>query len=239
MAIEHGTAFAARDADGATIGFGCHSVNRAGVDRPDGHRPDVAARRRRLGASSRAVAPTSTRAGTPTGEIAWVSNLRFYGKCGATVSRVFQGGQLAADLTDGRYSGRSSATERQVRAPAVSGRNCSSVPKSPAIFTWPRMNPTRQVERAVVQRLPRRRASTVNVMSAGSARCPSPALDDTRSPSTSRPAARLFLLARGDDELDDASASGTVDARARMPANRSSSNSPSRHAGVDERARER
>jgi ribosomal protein S18 acetylase RimI-like enzyme len=32
--------------------------------------------------------------GTATGEIAWVSNLRFYGKCGATVSRVFQGGRL-------------------------------------------------------------------------------------------------------------------------------------------------
>ena len=33
--------------------------------------------------------------GHATGEIAWVSNLRFYGKCGATVSRVFQGGHLA------------------------------------------------------------------------------------------------------------------------------------------------
>jgi hypothetical protein len=32
--------------------------------------------------------------GVTTGEIAWVSNLRFYGKCGATVSRVFQGGRL-------------------------------------------------------------------------------------------------------------------------------------------------
>jgi hypothetical protein len=32
--------------------------------------------------------------GVDTGEIAWVSNLRFYGKCGATVSRVFQGGRL-------------------------------------------------------------------------------------------------------------------------------------------------
>jgi hypothetical protein len=29
-----------------------------------------------------------------TGEIAWVSNLRFYGKCGARVSRVFLGGKL-------------------------------------------------------------------------------------------------------------------------------------------------
>ena len=32
--------------------------------------------------------------GCTTGEIAWVSNLRFYGKCGAQVSRVFLGGKL-------------------------------------------------------------------------------------------------------------------------------------------------
>jgi hypothetical protein len=32
--------------------------------------------------------------GIPTGEISWVSNLRFYGKCGAWVSRVFEGGRL-------------------------------------------------------------------------------------------------------------------------------------------------
>jgi predicted N-acetyltransferase YhbS len=31
--------------------------------------------------------------GAPTGEISWVSNLRFYGKCGARVSRVFLGGR--------------------------------------------------------------------------------------------------------------------------------------------------
>jgi hypothetical protein len=33
--------------------------------------------------------------GHAAGEIAWISNLRFYGKCGATVSRVFQGGHRA------------------------------------------------------------------------------------------------------------------------------------------------
>ena len=31
--------------------------------------------------------------GAATGEISWVSNLRFYGKCGARVSRVFLGGR--------------------------------------------------------------------------------------------------------------------------------------------------
>ncbi|GIU87149.1 MAG: hypothetical protein KatS3mg009_1664 [Acidimicrobiia bacterium] len=39
-------------------------------------------------------APTSPHRGHATGEIAWVSNLRFYGKCGATVSRVFRGAHL-------------------------------------------------------------------------------------------------------------------------------------------------
>jgi hypothetical protein len=33
--------------------------------------------------------------GRVTGEISWVSNVRFYGKCGARVSRVFMGGRLA------------------------------------------------------------------------------------------------------------------------------------------------
>ena len=45
--------------------------------------------------SSARSAPTSRRAACATGEISWVSNLRFYGKCGARVSRVFLGGKLA------------------------------------------------------------------------------------------------------------------------------------------------
>jgi predicted N-acetyltransferase YhbS len=32
--------------------------------------------------------------GCAAGEVSWVSNLRFYGKCGARVSRVFMGGKL-------------------------------------------------------------------------------------------------------------------------------------------------
>ena len=42
-----------------------------------------------------AVCADLARRGEPAGEISWVSNLRFYGKCGAHVSRVFQGGRLA------------------------------------------------------------------------------------------------------------------------------------------------
>ena len=34
-----------------------------------------------------------------SGEISWVSNLRFYGKCGARVSRVFLGGRKRLDRT--------------------------------------------------------------------------------------------------------------------------------------------
>jgi predicted N-acetyltransferase YhbS len=41
-----------------------------------------------------AVCADLERRGFASGEIAWVSNLRFYGKCGARVSRVFLGGKL-------------------------------------------------------------------------------------------------------------------------------------------------
>jgi GNAT superfamily N-acetyltransferase len=93
-ALARGTAVAARDADGATIGFGCHSCNRAGWIGPMATDPE----RRRHGVGSAVLgtlcADLEAR-GHAHGEIAWVSNLRFYGKCGATVSRVFQGGRLA------------------------------------------------------------------------------------------------------------------------------------------------
>lgn len=92
--VAHGTAFAARRADdGATIGFACHSVNRRGWIGPMATQPD----RQHGGVGSAllsAVCADLDAAGVATGEIAWVSNLRFYGKCGATVARVFQGGHL-------------------------------------------------------------------------------------------------------------------------------------------------
>ena len=65
------------------------------LDRTDGNRSDAATRRRRFRSRRRSCAPTSSIAVAPTGEISWVSNLRFYGKCGAHVSRVFLGGKLA------------------------------------------------------------------------------------------------------------------------------------------------
>jgi len=91
-AIELGTAFSARATDGATIGFSCHSVNRRRWIGPMATDPDR--RAGGIGGATLAAVCADLRAlGESTGEIAWVSNLRFYGKCGATVSRVFRGGR--------------------------------------------------------------------------------------------------------------------------------------------------
>ena len=93
VAIDRGTAFAARDADGATIGFGCHSCNRAAWIGPMATDPD--AQHGGIGSAVLAAVCADLEArGHASGEIAWVSNLRFYGKCGARVSRVFLGGRL-------------------------------------------------------------------------------------------------------------------------------------------------
>jgi len=92
-AVMLGTAFAARDAQGRTIGFGCHSVNRFGWIGPMATDPTL----QHGGVGSSVVAALCAdlgERGCPTAEISWVSNLRFYGKCGATVSRVFLGGRL-------------------------------------------------------------------------------------------------------------------------------------------------
>lgn len=92
-AVTLGTAFAARDAHGATVGFGCHSVNRFGWIGPMATDPEL----QHGGVGSAVVAAICAdleQRGAATGEISWVSNLRFYGKCGATVSRVFMGGRL-------------------------------------------------------------------------------------------------------------------------------------------------
>jgi GNAT superfamily N-acetyltransferase len=92
-AVEHGTAVAARDRSGKTIAFGCHSVNRSGWLGPMGTDPEL----QHGGVGSAIVAALCAdlaARGCAQGEISWVSNLRFYGKCGARVSRVFMGGRL-------------------------------------------------------------------------------------------------------------------------------------------------
>jgi GNAT superfamily N-acetyltransferase len=91
-AVTLGTAVAARADDGRTIGFACHSVNRAGWIGPMATDPT----RQHGGVGSAMLAGLCVdleRRGVTTGEISWVSNLGFYGKCGAQVSRVFLGGR--------------------------------------------------------------------------------------------------------------------------------------------------
>jgi GNAT superfamily N-acetyltransferase len=93
-AVEFGTAFAARDDKGRTVGFGCHSVNRCGWIGPMA--TDPALQHGGVGSAVvSAVCADLEQRGRVTGEISWVSNVRFYGKCGARVSRVFMGGRLA------------------------------------------------------------------------------------------------------------------------------------------------
>ncbi len=90
--VQLGTAVAARDEHGRTVGFACHSVNRAGWIGPMATDPSL----QHGGVGSAvlgALCADLAARGMPTGEIAWVSNLRFYGKCGASVSRVFLGGR--------------------------------------------------------------------------------------------------------------------------------------------------
>ena len=102
-AVELGTAFAARAADGRTIGFSCHSVNRAGWIGPMATDPTL--QHGGVGSALLAALCADLEArGIATGEISWVSNLRFYGKCGARVSRVFLGGRkrLRREESDGK-----------------------------------------------------------------------------------------------------------------------------------------
>ena len=105
LACEAGTAFAARDVRGETVGFGCHSVLRAGWIGPMATEPG----RQHGGVGSAVLAAVCAdldAAGVATGEIAWVSTLRFYGKCGATVSRVFRTGTLPTVLASARSAER-------------------------------------------------------------------------------------------------------------------------------------
>ncbi|MGH8977081.1 MAG: GNAT family N-acetyltransferase [Acidimicrobiia bacterium] len=96
VAIDRGTAFAARTTAGETIGFGCHSCNRTGWIGPIA--TDPTSQHGGVGSAVLAAACEDLELrGHDSAEISWVSNLRFYGKCGATVSRVFQGWHLALD----------------------------------------------------------------------------------------------------------------------------------------------
>jgi GNAT superfamily N-acetyltransferase len=84
--------FAAR-ADGETLGFACHSVNRHGWIGPMATDPD----RQRAGVGRAllgAVCADLAANGLDQAEIAWVGPIGFYAKAGARVSRVFRTAKL-------------------------------------------------------------------------------------------------------------------------------------------------
>lgn len=86
------TCFAAR-AGGDTVGFACHSVNRAGWIGPmatDPERQHAGVGRSLLAAVCAALAAD----GRADAEIAWVGPVGFYAKAGARVSRVFRNAKL-------------------------------------------------------------------------------------------------------------------------------------------------
>jgi GNAT superfamily N-acetyltransferase len=87
-----GTCYAAR-AESETIGFACHSVNRAGWIGPMATDPE-----RQRGGVGRAllgaVCASLAAAGHAEGDIAWVGPIGFYAKAGAVVSRVFRNAKL-------------------------------------------------------------------------------------------------------------------------------------------------
>ena len=89
--IEHGACLAALDTgSGETVGFACHSVNRAGWFGPTGTDPRV--RGRGVGAALLSAACVDLAvAGFRSAEIAWIGPVGFYARtAGATVSRVFR-----------------------------------------------------------------------------------------------------------------------------------------------------
>jgi GNAT superfamily N-acetyltransferase len=91
--VAAGACYAAR-ADGETLGFACHSVNRAGWIGPMA--TDPARQRGGVGRSLLgAVCAALSAAGRTEADIAWVGPIGFYAKAGATVSRVFRNAKLA------------------------------------------------------------------------------------------------------------------------------------------------
>jgi GNAT superfamily N-acetyltransferase len=91
-AVEGGTCFEAR-AGTDTVGFACHSVNRAGWIGPMATHPDQ--QRGGVGrALLAAVCVDLAARGREEADVAWVGPVGFYAKCGARVSRVFRTARL-------------------------------------------------------------------------------------------------------------------------------------------------
>jgi GNAT superfamily N-acetyltransferase len=90
--VAAGTCYVARNGSD-TVGFACHSVNRAGWIGPMATDPD-----RQHGGVGRALLAAVCAAlaadGRSEAEIAWVGPIGFYAKAGARVSRVFRNAKL-------------------------------------------------------------------------------------------------------------------------------------------------
>jgi GNAT superfamily N-acetyltransferase len=88
--VEQGGTFAARDADGSTIAFACHSVNRHTWIGPMATDPQ----RRRAGTGHALLAALAediaARHGATVAEISWVAPIPFYARAGATAHRAFR-----------------------------------------------------------------------------------------------------------------------------------------------------
>jgi GNAT superfamily N-acetyltransferase len=86
--VDKGTTFAARDGDGRTVAFACHSVNRhawIGPMATDPARQHCGAGRALLSAVAADLAGVTEQA-----EIAWVAPIPFYAKAGAVAGRAFR-----------------------------------------------------------------------------------------------------------------------------------------------------
>ncbi len=95
--IAKGTTFVARDANGAAIAFGAHSVNRATWIGPMATDPS----RRHGGTGHAILAALASDIGESHGvagaEIAWVAPVPFYAKAGAVAHRAFRMHRLRLD----------------------------------------------------------------------------------------------------------------------------------------------
>ena len=87
--IQRGTLFAARADDGATIGFGTHSVNRRGLIGPMATDPERQSHGVGNALLAALCADIEGRDGGELAQISWIGPARFYAKAGATVSRVY------------------------------------------------------------------------------------------------------------------------------------------------------
>jgi GNAT superfamily N-acetyltransferase len=93
-ATQNGLCFVARDTHGATLGLGCHSVNRHGHIGPmatDPERQGAGVGHAVLGALCADIEQVH---GLSETEISWVGPVGFYAKAGARVSRVFRTAKL-------------------------------------------------------------------------------------------------------------------------------------------------